>query len=68
MPVTHTRRSGAVSPVAARRSGYALDGINFLVAAMQAGFGIFVTVYLVKKAGPRRQLGSRSRSAQWRPS
>jgi MFS family permease len=29
------------------RSLYGLDGINFLVAAMQGGFGVFVTVYLV---------------------
>jgi MFS family permease len=57
MPVTHTRRSGAVSPVAARRSGYALDAVNFLVAAMQAGFGIFVTVYLVKKGWAAQAIG-----------
>ena len=57
MPVTHTRRSGAVSPVAARRGGYALDAVNFLVAAMQAGFGIFVTVYLVKKGWAAQAIG-----------
>ena len=27
---------------------YGLDGLNFFVAAMQAGFGTFVTVYLVR--------------------
>src|SRR5262245_34855493 len=43
--------------IAARRSGYALDGVNFLVAAMQAGFGIFVTVYLVKKGWGAQAIG-----------
>ena len=31
-----------------RRIGCALDGVNIFVAAMQASFGVFVTVYLVR--------------------
>ena len=46
-----------MSPVAARRSGYALDGVNFFVAAMQAGFGVFVTVYLVQKGWAVQAIG-----------
>jgi MFS family permease len=34
--------------VALARSFDSLDGINFFTAAMQAGFGAFVTVYLVR--------------------
>jgi MFS family permease len=30
------------------RNLYRLDGLNFFIAAMQAGFGTFVTVYLVR--------------------
>ena len=30
------------------RNLYGLDGVNFFTAAMQAGFGTFVTVYLVR--------------------
>jgi MFS family permease len=30
------------------RNLYGLDGLNFFIAAMQAGFGTFVTVYLVR--------------------
>jgi hypothetical protein len=33
---------------AASRSSHGLDGVNFFVAAVQTGFGSFVTVYLVK--------------------
>jgi MFS family permease len=43
--------------VAARRIGYALDGVNFFVAAMQTGFGIFVTVYLVKQGWAAQAIG-----------
>jgi MFS family permease len=43
--------------VAARPSGYALDGVNFFVAAMQAGFGVFVTVYLVQKGWAAQAIG-----------
>ena len=46
-----------MSPVAARRSGYAVDGVNFFVAAMQAGFGVFVTVYLVQKGWAVHAIG-----------
>jgi MFS family permease len=34
--------------VATRHSLYGLDGVNFFVAAMQTGFGAFVTAYLVR--------------------
>ena len=37
---------------ATRRIGYALDGVNFFVAAMQASFGVFVTVYLAASQTP----------------
>ena len=46
-----------MNPLAARRSGYALDGVNFFVAAMQAGFGVFVTVYLVQKGWAVHAIG-----------
>jgi len=42
-----------VTPVA----GYALDGVNFFVAAMQAAFGVFVTVYLVQKGWAVQAIG-----------
>jgi MFS family permease len=45
------------NPRTTRHSGYALDGLNFLVAAMQAGFGAFVTVYLVGNGWPAEAVG-----------
>src|SRR5271165_1149215 len=45
-------------PIAtASRSGHGLDGINFFVAAVQTGFGSFVTVYLVKNQWPPDAIG-----------
>ncbi len=41
----------------AHRSFYGLDGVNFFVAAMQAGFGAFVTVYLVSNDWPVEAVG-----------
>ena len=55
--VAPKRPSGAVKPVAARRGGYALDGVNFFVAAMQAGFGVFVTVHLVQQGWAVQAIG-----------
>src|SRR5208283_2149479 len=46
-----------VSCKATRRSGYALDGVNFFVAAMQASFGVFVTVYLVRSHWAAQDIG-----------
>jgi len=40
-----------------RRGRYALDGVNFFVAAMQAGFGVFVTVYLVQNGWAAEAVG-----------
>jgi MFS family permease len=40
-----------------RHSPYGLDGVNFFVAAMQAGFGMFVTVYLVRNGWPPQRIG-----------
>jgi MFS family permease len=40
-----------------RRNLYGLDGVNFFVAAMQAGFGVFVTVYLVRNDWPPQRIG-----------
>ena len=42
---------------AARRSSRGLDGVNFFVAAVQTGFGAFVTVYLVKNAWAPQAIG-----------
>jgi len=42
---------------AARRSSHGLDGVNFFVAAVQTGFGSFVTVYLVKDQWPPDAIG-----------
>jgi MFS family permease len=42
---------------AARRSSHGLDGVNFFVAAVQTGFGSFVTVYLVKSHWPLEAIG-----------
>ena len=39
------------------RSGRGLDGVNFFVAAVQTGFGAFVTVYLVKNAWAPQAIG-----------
>ena len=45
-------------PVAsASRSSHGLDGVNFFVAAVQTGFGSFVTVYLVKNQWPPDAIG-----------
>ncbi len=41
----------------ASRSSRGLDGINFFVAAVQTGFGSFVTVYLVKNQWPPEAIG-----------
>jgi hypothetical protein len=46
-----------VSCKATRRIGYALDGVNFFVAAMQASFGVFVTVYLVRSHWAAQDIG-----------
>src|ERR1700758_4885900 len=46
-----------MSSGATRRSGYALDGINFFVAAMQSGFGAFVTVLLVRHHWAAQDIG-----------
>jgi MFS family permease len=43
--------------VATRHSANGLDGINFFIAAMQAGFGTFVTVYLVRNHWPLQAIG-----------
>ena len=42
---------------AASRSSHGLDGVNFFVAAVQTGFGSFVTVYLVKSQWPVEAIG-----------
>ena len=42
---------------AASRSSHGLDGVNFFVAAVQTGFGSFVTVYLVKNQWPPDAIG-----------
>jgi MFS family permease len=34
-----------------------LDGVNFFVAAMQAGFGVFVTVHLVRNGWAAQAIG-----------
>jgi len=39
------------------RNLYGLDGVNFFIAAMQAGFGLFVTVYLVQNHWPVQTVG-----------
>ncbi len=45
-------------PVAtASRSSHGLDGVNFFVAAVQTGFGSFITVYLVKNQWPPDAIG-----------
>ena len=41
---------------ATRRIGYALDDVNFFVA-MQASFGVFVTVYLVRSHWAAQDIG-----------
>jgi MFS family permease len=38
-------------------SSRGLDGVNFFVAAVQTGFGSFVTVYLVKNQWPPEAIG-----------
>jgi MFS family permease len=43
--------------VATRHTLYGLDGVNFFIAAMQAGFGTFVTVYLVRNQWPLQAIG-----------
>ena len=40
-----------------REAGYALDAVNFFVAAMQAGFGAFVTVHLVRNHWAAQDIG-----------
>src|SRR5271157_6226008 len=45
-------------PVAtASRSSHGLDEVNFFVAAVQTGFGSFITVYLVKNQWPPDAIG-----------
>ena len=39
------------------RSHRGLDGVNFFIAAVQTGFGAFVTVYLVKQLWPPHAIG-----------
>jgi MFS family permease len=39
------------------RSNRGLDGVNFFIAAVQTGFGAFVTVYLVKNLWPPHAIG-----------
>jgi MFS family permease len=46
-----------VSSGATRRGGYALDGLNFFIAATQACFGVFVTVHLVRNHWPAQDIG-----------
>src|SRR5689334_4059212 len=48
--------SGAASETPTR-SLRGLDGVNFFAAAMQTGFGAFVTVYLVKNQWPPQAIG-----------
>jgi MFS family permease len=43
--------------VATRSSLYGLDGVNFFTAAMQTGFGAFVTVYLVDNHWAAQAIG-----------
>jgi MFS family permease len=43
--------------LATNRSFYGLDGVNFFIASMQAGFGMFVTVYLVRNNWPVQAIG-----------
>jgi MFS family permease len=43
--------------VALNRSLLGLDGVNFFVAAVQTGFGAFITVYLVKSQWPPQAIG-----------
>jgi MFS family permease len=43
--------------LATRRHSYGLDGVNFFIAAMQAGFGMFVTVHLVRNEWPSQAIG-----------
>lgn len=42
---------------AARRSARGLDGVNFLVAAVQTSFGAFIAVYLVKSQWAPQAIG-----------
>jgi len=42
---------------ATRRSGYALDGLNFFTAAMQSGFGAFVALLLVRDNWTPQNIG-----------
>jgi MFS family permease len=39
------------------RNNRGLDGVNFFVAAVQTGFGAFVTLYLVKNLWPPHAIG-----------
>ncbi len=41
----------------ATRSNRGLDGVNFFVAAVQTGFGAFITIYLVKNQWPPQAIG-----------
>jgi MFS family permease len=41
----------------ASRSSHGLDGVNFFLAAVQTGFGSFITVYLVKNQWPPEAIG-----------
>jgi MFS family permease len=43
--------------VASHRSQYGLDGLNFLTASMQAGFGSFVVIQLVANHWPAEAIG-----------
>jgi MFS family permease len=43
--------------MATRRNLYGLDGVNFFIAAVQTGFGAFVTVYLVNQQWSAQAIG-----------
>jgi len=49
--------SPRLTVAAASRSSRGLDGVNFFVAAVQTGFGAFLTVYLVRKQWPPEAIG-----------
>src|SRR6185437_15753798 len=54
---TARTEQGNMIAIRQRRGRYALDGVNFFVAAMQAGFGVFVTVYLVQNGWAAEAVG-----------
>jgi MFS family permease len=56
-PLLHPEQTWRTLHVPTRRSIYGLDGANFFVAAMQAGFGMFVTVHLVQNQWAVQDIG-----------